>query len=197
MRIVIQIALLVFLTSCDQGSKSPQQQPETLKDTTAFSQQLNYPNVEVILLPETTAITGDWLAYITAQSEIENFQTYTINEVISNATPVAEIMESLKETVPPQFKTTAVQTRLSVLYTKAKVLERLSKKRNPDPGEIAKTAEEIPVEFNNFKIQLNELFLKTLEDFEAELDAFDPEKEDTSRTVIPPMPRSREQTNRS
>lgn len=195
MRIVIQIALLIFLTSCDQGSKSRQQQPETLKDTTAFSQQLNYPNVEVILLPEATAITGDWLAYITAQSEIENFQTYTINEVISNATPVAEIMESLKETVPPQFKTNAVQTRLAVLYTKAKVLERLSKKRNPNPEEIAKTAEEIPVEFNNFKIQLNELFLKTLEDFEAELDAFDPDKDDTSRTVIPPMPRARERNN--
>jgi len=195
MRIVIQIALLIFLTSCNQGSKSRQQQPETLKDTTAFSQPLNYPNVEVILLPETTAITGDWLAYITAQSEIENFQTYTINEVISNATPVAEIMESLKETVPPQFKTNAVQTRLAVLYTKAKVLERLSKKRNPNPEEIANTAEEIPVEFNNFKIQLNELFLKTLDDFEAELDAFDPDKDDTSRTVIPPMPRSRERNN--
>ena len=195
MRIVIQIVLLIFLTGCDNGGKSRDPQPETLKDTTAFSQPLNYPNVEVVLLPETTAITADWLAYITAQSEIENFQTYTVNEVISNATPVAEIMESLKETVPPQFKTNAVQTRLAVLFTKAKVLERLSRKKNPNPEEIANTAEEIPVEFNNFKIQLNEIFLKTLEDFEAELDAFDPDEDDTSRTVIPPMPRSRERNN--
>ena len=194
MRIVFQIVLLIFLTGCDRGGKSLEQQAETVKDTTAFSKSLNYPNVEVVLLPEATDITADWLAYITAQSEIENFRTYTITEVISNATPVAEIMGSLKETVPPQFKTNAVQTRLAVLYTKAKVLERLSKKRNPDPEEIAATAQEIPVEFNNFKIQLNELFLKTLEDFEAELDAFDPD-EDTTRTVIPPMTRPRERNN--
>lgn len=194
MRIVIQIALLIFLTGCDQGGRSQEQQPETEKDTSAFSKPLNVPNVEVVLLPEATAITADWLAYITAQSEIENFQTYTINEVISNATPVAEIMQSLKETVPPQFTTNAVQTRLAVLYTKAKVLERLSKKGNPNPEEIAGTAQEIPVEFNNFKIQLNELFLKTLEDFEAELDAFDPD-EDTSRTKLPSMPLTRGERN--
>ena len=194
MRIVFQIILLIFLTGCDKGGKARESQPEPVKDTTAFSKPLNYPNVEVILQPEATAITADWLAYITAQSEIENFQTYTINEVISNATPVAEIMQSLKETVPPPFQTNAVQTRLAVLYTKAKVLERLSKKRNPNPEEIAATAQEIPVEFNNFKIQLNELFLKTLEDLEAELDAFNPD-EDTSRTTIPPMPRSRERNN--
>ena len=195
MRSVFQIVLLIICTGCDWGGNSAEQQPETVKDTTAFSQPLTYPNVEVVLLPETTAITADWLAYITAQSEIENFRTYTINDVISNATPMAEIMQSLKETVPPQFKTNAVQTRLSVLYTKAKVLERLSKKRNPNPEEIANTAEEIPVEFINFKIQLNELFQPTLEDFEAELDAFDPDEDDTSRTVIPPMPRSRERNN--
>tara|TARA_R100000935_G_C2828255_1_gene163508 strand:- start:508 stop:1095 length:588 start_codon:yes stop_codon:yes gene_type:complete len=187
MKIVFQIALLILLTGCNKGEKSSEQQPETLKDTTAFSKPLNYPNEEVILLPETNEITSEWLAYITAQSEIENFRTYTINEVISNASPIAEIMESLKGTVPPQFVTNGVQTRLSVLYTKARVLERLSKKRNPDPQEIAATAQEIPVEFNNFKIQLNEIFLKTLEDFEAELDAFDPDKEDTTQSPIPTL----------
>ncbi len=195
MRIVFQIVLLIFFTGCNQAGKSGAQQPETLKDTTAFSKLLDYPNEEVVLLPETTAITSDWLAYITAQSEIDNFRIYTINEVISNATPIAEIMESLKGTVPPQFVTNGVQTRLSVLYTKARVLERLSKKRNPNPEEIAATAQEIPVEFNNFKIQLNEIFLKTLEDFEAELDAFDPDEEDTSQTRIPPLPGARERRN--
>ncbi|QED38707.1 hypothetical protein FK178_13720 [Antarcticibacterium arcticum] len=188
MKIVFQIVLLLLITGCNERGKSTGQQPETLKDTTAFSKLLNYPNEEVILLPETNEITSEWLAYITAQSEIENFRTYTINEVISNATPIAEIMESLKGTVPPQFVTNGVQTRLSVLYTKARVLERLSKKRNPNPEEIAATAQEIPVEFNNFKIQLNEIFLKTLEDFEAELDAFDPNEEDSSQTQIPPLP---------
>ena len=193
MRIVFKIVLLVLFTGCNKGGKSTASQPEIVKDTTAFSKLLDYPREEVTLLPETTAITSDWLAYITAQSEIDNFRNYSINEVISNATPIAEIMESLKGTVPPEFKTNGVQTRLSVLYTKARVLERLSKKRNPNATEIATVAQQIPVEFNNFKIQLNEIFLKTLEDFEAELDAFDPDEEDTSQTSVPLIPGSRRQ----
>lgn len=193
MRIVFKIVLLVLFTGCNKGGKSTALEADTVKDTTAFSKLLDYPREEVTLLPETTAITSDWLAYITAQSEIDNFRNYSINEVISNATPIAEIMESLKGTVPPEFKTNGVQTRLSVLYTKARVLERLSKKRNPNATEIGSVAQQIPVEFNNFKIQLNEIFLKTLEDFEAELDAFDPDEEDTSQTSVPLIPGSRPQ----
>lgn len=161
---------IIILAGCNQNAGDEQIQSQETIDTTALQQPLQVPNEEVILLPEAREITGDWLAYLTAQSEINNFRNYTLNEVISNATPIAEIMQSLRQTVPAGFKTNAVQTRLSVLYTKAKVLERLSRSRNSKPEEIAQTAEELPVEFNNFKIQLNELFLKTLEDFELELD---------------------------
>ncbi|UJH90496.1 hypothetical protein LZ575_16995 [Antarcticibacterium sp. 1MA-6-2] len=161
---------IIILTACNQNAGDEQIQSQETIDTTALQQPLQVPNEEVILLPEAREITSDWLAYLTAQSEINNFSDYTLNEVISNATPIAEIMQSLRQTVPAGFRTNAVQTRLSVLYTKAKVLERLSRSRNSKPEEIAKTAEELPVEFNNLKIQLNELFLKTLEDFEQELD---------------------------
>lgn len=162
-------------------------QSQTITDTTAFKETLDFPNEQVVLLPEAREITMDWLAYVTAQSEIENFRNYTVREVISNASPIAEIMNSLRETVPEQFKTNAVETRLSVLYTKAKVLEHLSKRKNSKPEEIAVTAEELPVEFNNFKIQLNELFLKTLEEFEQELDEFEA-VEDTLDPVSRPIP---------
>src|SRR5690606_21541241 len=142
-------------------------------DTTALYAVLNYPDRDVVLLPEARDITDDWLAFLTAQSEMESFRTYTVKEVSSNATPIAEIMNNLRQTSPKQIKTHAVETRLSVLYTKAKVLEFLSSKRNPDYAAIKNAAEDLPLEFNNFKIQLNELFLKTLEELEEELNAFD------------------------
>ncbi len=160
---------------------------EVVVDTSALYAKINIPEKDIVLLPATREITDNWLAFLTAQSEIGNFHTYTVKEVSANSTPIAEIMENLRSTAPPQFKTQAVQTRLSVLYTKAKVLEFLSNKRSPDYAAIKSTAEELPDEFNNFKIQLNELFLQTLEDLEDELDAFDVE-DTTSRPLLRTLP---------
>ena len=161
-------------------------------DTTARNATLKYPDRDVVLLPEAREITGDWLAYLTAQSEIVSFRTYTVKDVSSNATPIAEIMNNLRQTSPKEIKTHSVETRLSVLYTKAKMLEFLASKRNPDYAAIKTTAEELPIEFNNFKIQVNELFLKTLEELEEELNAFD--VEDTpSRPLLRSLPAMREQ----
>lgn len=182
MRNLCWFAVLVFLVGCDQDRNTMEGETQTTPDTTALAKKLQVTNQQVNLLPQASEITDEWLSYITAQTEIENFDQYTVKEVISNATPIAEIMKNLRETVPSEFQTNAVETRLSVLYTKAKVLEHLTEKRNPDPEAIAATAEEIPVEFNNFKIQLNELFLETLEDFEAELDAYEIE-EDTTQSL--------------
>lgn len=167
-------------------------QQSTGIDSTVMNASLNYPEREIILLPEARELTEDWLAYLTAQSEIDNFRAYTVKDVSSNATPISQIMDNLRKTSPEPIKTHAVETRLSVLYTKAKVLEFLSSKRNPDYTAIKVAAEELPVEFNNFKLQLNELFQKTLEELEEELDAFDAE-DTTSRPLLRTTPVIREQ----
>src|SRR5690606_12487937 len=174
MRIIISFIIILFITGCNENRDMSSQQ-DTGMDTTALYARLKYPAGEVVLSPAAQEITESWLAYLTAQSEIESFSSYTVKDISSNATPIAEIMNNLRETSPKQIKTHAVETRLSVLYTKAKMLEFLSSKRNPDYAAIKETAEDLPVEFNNFKIQVNELFLKTLEELEDELDAFDVE----------------------
>lgn len=181
------IVVIILLIGCDQNSNTSEVESQTTADTTALYKKLDVTSQQVTLLPQAREITDEWLSFIIAQTEIENFKEYTVKEVSSNATPIAEIFQNLRETVPSEFQTNAVQTRLSVLYTKAKILEFLAGKNNPDPVAIAATAEEIPVEFNNFKIQINELFLKTLEDFEEELDAIDP-GEDTAPSLNRRMP---------
>lgn len=186
MKNIFLILLSLFLFGCEEKKNLEENADKKAEDSIAFSQKLKMPNQEVLLLPEARAITSEWLAYLTAQIEIENFREYTVNEVVSNARPIAEIMRSLRETLPDTLKSNATEARLAVIFTKAMVLKQQSKKRNPDPLEITKIAEEIPAEFNNFKIQLNELFLKTLEQFEMELDAFEEERE-RDTTPKPPV----------
>ena len=167
------VLLSILFVGCGENKPTESKKTSDKNIVSALKQKLEITNERVILLPEAQEVTSEWLAYITAQSEIENFRNYTLNDVIANATPITEIMQSLMETLPPTLQSNAVEARLGVLVTKAKILQQLAGKRTLDPDQIAKTAQEIPTEFNNFKIQLNELFLKTLEQFEEELDSID------------------------
>lgn len=177
MRNLLFLFISLLLLGCNQNKNSESNKEQNIEDSIAFSQNLRTPEAKVLLLPEARAITSEWLAFITAESEIENFKNYSVKEVAANSRPIAEIMLSLKETIPDSLKFNAVKARVGVLYTKAKVLEQLSHKRNLNPSEINVLAQQIPAEFNNLKIQLNELFLKTLEQFEQELDEFQSKQE--------------------
>lgn len=167
------ILFIILMTGCNQEKTETTHEIDQEKIELALTQKLEISNMEVVLLPEAQEITNNWLAYLTAQSEIENLKGYTLNKVIANTTPITEIIKSLQETVPARLSSNAVKARLGVLVTKSKILQQLAEKRQVEPEKISTTAEEILLEWNNLKIQINELFLKTLEEFELELDAID------------------------
>jgi PBP1b-binding outer membrane lipoprotein LpoB len=173
MKNIFWIVLILLVTGCNHNKDIKPQVAKTETDTTVFNQKLNITSQQVPLLPEAGEVTSGWLAFIIAQSEIENFKNYNVNDLVSNARPIAEIMENLKETLPDSLKAKPVEARLSVLLTKAKILEQLSQQRELQAKKIATTAEDLALEFNNLKIQINELFLKTLEEFEMELDKYE------------------------
>lgn len=173
------------MVGCNQKNTVNSNESNRKEIQLALTQKLEASKTEVVLLPEAQEITNEWLAYITAQSEIENLKNYTLNDVIANATPITEIMKSMQETVPTRLKSNAVKARLGVLVTKSKILQQLAEKREVNPEKISKTAKELPLEWNNFKIQINELFLKTLEEFEEELDEIENEEEQFPKKVLP------------
>lgn len=171
------ISLLVFiLVSCKKESDT-NVSTEAIEDTTAFQEKLKIVDEQLKLNPEARNFALNWVQFITAQNEIENLRTYTINEVKNNADAIAQIMQSLKNTIPDSLRSVPVETRLNVVNTKAQLLKQYAAKRDPDAEDISETAEELHTEFNNLKLQMNEIFLKTLEDFEKELDEFEAEEE--------------------
>jgi len=173
MKNIVWIILIFLVTGCNQNKDVKSQAAKNKTDTTALNQKLRVPAQQVPLLPGANEVTSGWLAYIIAKNEIENFKDYSVNDVVSNAGPIAEIMNDLKETVPDSLKANPVEARLSVLLTNAKILEQLSQQRQLQAKKIAAIAEDLALEFNNLKIQINELFLKTLEEFELELDKYE------------------------
>ena len=160
MKILLPLFSLLILSGC-KSDVNAEANEQTELDSSLLAKNISLPETEVELLPEAREHAVQWVNYITAQNEINNLKSASLNQIIGNAKPISQIMQSLKTTVPDTLKSKAVDARLNVLATKAQVLEQLATRRNKNLDQISKTAQEIPVEFNNFKLQLNELFLKS------------------------------------
>ncbi|MGY5850727.1 hypothetical protein [Salegentibacter sp. F14] len=184
MKLLLPLLSLWILGGC-KSDVNPQAKGQTVLDSTLLSKNIRLPDTEVELLPEARKHAVQWVNYITAQNEINNLKSDNLNQIIENAKPISQIMQSLKSTVPDTLKSKAVIARLNVLATKSQVLEQLATRRNKNLEKISQTAQEIPIEFNNFKLQLNELFLKSLEDFERELDQLEQEQDSISKATSP------------
>ena len=131
----------------------------------------NSPKIQVTLQKEPQDLVNIWLAYITAEDVMTTLNGATLQTVVDKASNSAKIMKELRETVPVELKSNAVKARLTVLVTKSRILEQLTKRQTLNKEEIMILAEELPQDFENFKLQLNEIFLKTPDQFEIELDS--------------------------
>ena len=166
--LLIFFSALLLISCKEETTKSEISNPG---NKVKFSEQLQVTtNRSVSLLPEAREEVSQWLAYATAQNEMETLKESTGHEILDSSNSIMQIMESLKESVPDTLQTTAVRSRTNVLLTKAKILDQLSNKKEKNAAEIFQVANDLIVEFDNFKLQLNELFLKTPTDFEEELD---------------------------
>lgn len=172
MQKIIYFILILAVISC-KTEQNGENSVEDQMDTTAFQQKLKIENVSLPLEPEARKYALNWVEFITAQNEIKRLENSTINEVMNSAPAIAQIMESLNNSVPDSLKSVAVESRLNVINTKAQLLKQYSGKQEPDAEDIAQTTEELHTEFDNLKLQMNEIFLKSLEEFEKELDEFE------------------------
>ncbi|WP_286760320.1 hypothetical protein [Salegentibacter sp. UBA1130] len=184
MKKLVLILSILLCFACNEKSQTDDSNGSQL-DSITLKQPLETTKEEVILLPEARKHAINWLAYIAAQNEVDQLRNYNLQQTIESSKPISQVMESLNTSIPDSLSSNAVRARANVLTTKAKVLEQLSHRRQLDAGAITEVAREIPEEFNNFKIQLNELFLKTLEDFEDELDEFKAERDTISIDSLP------------
>lgn len=172
---------LVLLLSCTE--QKPVEKVEAT-DSRSLSDTIKVEtNRMVTLLPEAQEKVGSWLEYATAHNQMEDLKTATGRTLISNSQPVVQIMEALNASIPDSLQEPPVLARTTVLVTKANVLNQVATKKDIKPSEVFNAANEIIVEFDNFKLQLNELFLKTPADFEMELDRQFEESQDSLRLI--------------
>lgn len=183
MRYWLSIFLAVAMISC-KNQQEPENTAEVEQDTTAFKAEIKTSGNSVSLDPEAKEYALHWVEYITAQNEIQDLQQSTVREIMDKSAVISQIMQSLQTSVPDSLQSVPVLARLNVVSTKAQLLDQYSHKREPDAEAVSRTASELYDEFNNLKLQMNEIFRKTLEDFEKELDEFEEKERDSLRDSL-------------
>lgn len=184
MKKILFLLSILFLISCKEDAKQVTRTVTT--DGAKFTDTLEVTtNRKVTLLPEAKSEVSQWLAYVTAQNEIESLRTSTGRDILDTSNSIMQIMESLATSIPDSLRTTAVNSRANVLLTKSKILHQLANKKEKNADEIFEVANDLIVEFDNFKLQLNELYLKSPGDFELELDEqFEKAKEEALKAEL-------------
>lgn len=180
--------LFILGTILCLGCSGNSQQETPAQDPEGFSELIEVQtNRSVTLMPAAQQEISQWLAYATAQNEIEGMKSATGKQIMENSQPLVQIMESLENTLPDTLKVVPVQSRTTVLLTKARVLHQLSSKKEKNTEEIFKAANDLIIEFDNFKLQLNERFLKSPQEFELELDREFEESRNRDTTTTSPV----------
>ena len=169
MKRVIFGILLMVLASCVQDSEKDKTKTKP-RETEAFTKEFTVQTAILPLEASAKKYAAKWAAYVVLHNEVKELNTTSVNKLIDNSSAIAQLMESLQSSLPDSLESKPIESRLRVLTTKAKILEQQAHLQNIDPEEIKRITKEIPQDFNNLNIQLNELFIESIEDFEAELD---------------------------
>ncbi|MCM4155192.1 hypothetical protein [Gramella sp. AN32] len=170
MKNYIWILIVLCLSACKKDVDKTDQETDVNE---GFQKEIEVHENSIQLSPDSKKIAARWVEYITAENEISRIKKSTVGNVVNNSEAIAQIISSLKNSVPDSLRAVPVVSRLNVLNTKAQLLKQYSNKQKPNAELIGKTATSLIDEFDNLKIQMNELFLKSLEEFEKELDEFE------------------------
>lgn len=187
------IGCSILMTACNT-SQEKQKAPLsfTEKYAEALQQQINLDSLEKVnLLPEAQKNLANWPAFLTLQNEVKRLDEAKLQEVANNCNNLLNSIQEVEKTLPEVFQEKAIQARIRVLKTKTAMLRQNLSTPSTKPQTIESLAKEIYAAFQNLKIQLNEVFLKNLEDIEKELErAIQPDSlpaKDSLRSTTEPL----------
>lgn len=163
---------IALLTACN--SEENQEEPATSfteKYAEALSQKIELDTEkEVKLLPEAREVTTNWSEYLTMQNEIKRFKNASLQEIANNCSTLLSSIQATTASLPKVFQQKAIKARFRVMETKTAMLKQNLSTPSTKPKTIKELTSGIFIAFQNLKIQLNEVFLKTLDDVEKELE---------------------------
>lgn len=163
---------IILLVGCNEDEKQKkalesfqEKKAAQLKESVKIAEIKN-----VSLSAEARDSVSQWPEFLTFENEIADIKNSSIQVIVNSSNNLKETSAGLISTIPPIFREIPIRARINVLYTKASILVQETSKTNFDNDLITEKVKELMISFQNLKTQLNEVFLKTLEEFEQEIE---------------------------
>jgi hypothetical protein len=151
---------LLFISCSQHNQNSAISKQNNLEQKNLMEEKFDLDSIKPVRLSkQTQQITQDWMMYLALESEINRFQDYTLQDVVTNSGTINAVIDSLAETIPPLFATKAVNSRILSLRTHSELLQDHAQRIEPVPSEIKHLSAELKFDFRNLNIQLNEVFI--------------------------------------
>lgn len=169
---IICALLFISLSSCkDHEEKEKEPVSYLEQNAKAFSKELDLSNIQKFQLsPEAEDAISDWVQFSAVKSEIENLEGSSLQRIVNNSDNLVEEIKKMQDSIPEKFDVVPIESRLNVLLTKAKVLQQSANRNKIDTTAIKQGGTELYQAFGYLQIQLNEVFLEGLPDFDINMD---------------------------
>lgn len=171
-KMTICLLFLMALGSCHSSTDKNQEDPvynEALSKS--LSRSLNLSHVaKAHLISEAEEDLSNWSQFLTLKVEMEKFEDYSLQDIVDSGSSLLKPIEKVRDSLPEKFKSTSVESRLNVLYTKTKILDQYLKYQQNDTLELQKMGSDVFEAYENLEIQLNETYLKDFSEFDFDMD---------------------------
>jgi len=169
-KIVFTSLIILLFVACkdDSSSKSQNQNVSENQGQQDFDAVLKTDTIQLTKLsPESKNITREWMGYIALNSEIERFDDYSLQDLVNNSETILNVTDTLQQSIPEKLQTKALQARIRTLYTHARLLEENAKRNTPNAEEVKVLGAKLKRDFDNFNIQINEVFIQQQDSLET------------------------------
>ena len=175
---VIFFIFLFSLAACGEKQQKQQESTHTDELPVHFRDSVL---VNVDLNQEALPATASWQGYEIISEALNTLDNLTIGSVKTEIDQWVTATEEMKRKKPDSLQNKAIESRLTVLNTKANTLKQQINKRDVDTAAVNKEATEFYNSFQDLKLQVNLKFQKSIDDI---LNEFDTENVELRKSLL-------------
>ncbi len=156
------IVFIISLFACkDSDKKGQNDRLDARERDQLLAQKLDLKGLPVVQLnSQAKEAAGEWMAFLSLKSEIENLTDYSLQQIINNSDNLVSAAKALRQGIPEEFKAVPVQSRINVILTQSRMLNQYAGRSQPNIEEITRYGRRVFKAFSDLKIQLNEIFIR-------------------------------------
>ena len=166
---VLLFCILFGILGCQEKQEQQQENTQIEELPIKFRDSVL---INIKLSQDAAATTASWKGYEVLEQALRDLDNSAIGSVKTEIDQWVVATEEIQRQKPDSLQDKSIESRLTVLNTKAHTLKQKVEKRDIDTAEVNQEATEFYNAFQDLKLQINMKFQKSIDDI---LDEFDTE----------------------